>query len=280
MRFGPSGNGPHFAEEGHTSSIEAPKWLHDKGLTAYEYSFGRGYTMSFTKAKELGEEGVKNNIQISIHAPYFINLANTDEEKIAKSFEYVLKGFDFLRAMKGNHLVIHTASQMKLTREEALSNTKKNLEKLVKLIYEKGFDDMFLCLETMGKYSQIGSYEEIIELCKIDKILIPTFDFGHINCTLQGALKTEDDFRKIFDFAIKELGFEKIKNCHVHFSKIEFNAKGEIKHLDNSNTEFGPNFAPFAKVVKEYNLSPICICESKTCMVEDALEFKNIYENV
>ena len=132
----------------------------------------------------------------------------------------------------------------------------------------------------MGKYSQIGSYQEIIDLCTLDKCLIPTLDFGHINCVMQGGLKTVDDFKRIIDYSFDKLGEYKTKNLHIHFSKIEFSDKGELKHLDMSDEKYGPDFENLARVIKEYDLSPTVICESKGKMATDALILKNIYNKI
>ena len=131
----------------------------------------------------------------------------------------------------------------------------------------------------MGKYMQIGTYQEIIDFCQKDKILIPAFDFGHINCVMQGNLKTKDDFKKIFDYSINKIGYDKTKNCHIHFSKIEFTEKGEVKHLNLDDKEYGPNFEPLAYILDEYKLTPTIICESKERMMEDAMKLKEIYDS-
>ena len=59
---------------------------------------------------------------------------------------------------------------------------------------------------------QLGSVKEVVELCKLDKCLIPTLDFGHINAVTGGTLKTSDDYRKILDYVYNELGEFKAKN--------------------------------------------------------------------
>lgn len=279
VKFGPSGNSQWFYELGYKSSLEAPKWLSTLGLNAYEYSFGRGYTMSETKAKQLGDEAEKNGITISIHAPYYINFANEDEEMVEKSYNYVLKGLKMLDLMKGKHLVFHPASQGKLTRNKAIELTKERLKILAKKVNELGYKNIYLCPETMGKSMQIGTYEEIIDLCTIDEIFIPTFDFGHIYALNLGQFGSYEDYKKVFEYAIYKLG-ERAKNCHIHFSQIQYGMKGEIKHLNFGNGEFGPNFEPLAKVIKELNLTPTIICESQTNMTKDALLMKEIYKKI
>ena len=280
LRFGPSGNCELFYAEGNKSSLQAPSWLKKKGLDAYEYSFTRGFTIKDETAVQLGKIAEENDILISAHAPYYINLANPSEEMIQKSFGYITRGLELLKLMKGKHYCLHLASCGKLPREKALELTKVNLKRIVDQV--KGFcieNNMFLCPETMGKPMQIGTYEEIIELCTIDEILVPTFDFGHINALSGGGLKTYEDYKKIIDLAIEKLG-ERAKSCHVHFSKIEYGDKGEIRHLNYNDNDYGPDFGPFAKLIKEYNLTPTIICESKNFMTEDAMQMQQIYKEV
>ncbi len=275
VKFGPSGNDELFYSEGHNSTIEVFKWLKDLNLDLYEYSFGRGILLKDDTAIKFGEEARNNNIQISVHAPYFVNLANPDEDAITKSFGYIINSLDKLILMQGEKCVVHIGSCMKLSRDEALSNVNKNLNKLMEVIDEKYRDkNIYLCPETMGKFQQIGTYKEIIDLCTMHKKLIPTFDFGHINCVLQGKLNY-DEYRKIFDYSIKKLGIEKTQKIHIHFSKIEFSSKGEIKHLTLEDDKYGPQFEPLAEVIKEYNLQQATIiCESKNIMAQDAKKLK------
>ena len=176
--------------------------------------------------------------------------------------------------------MVHPASQGKMTREEAVELTKKRLQLLKNKILEKGYDDMYICLETMGKSAQIGTYEEILDFCQIYDRFLPTFDFGHINALTQGTLKTYDDYKKIIDLSIEKIGLERTKIAHIHFSKIEYGAKGEIKHLTLEDNIYGPEFEPLAKVLKDYNLDCVVICESREYMARDAIALKNIYLNV
>lgn len=280
IKFGPSGNSKKFFEDGNKISLQAPAWLKKIGLEAYEYSFGKGYTMSMETAQKLGEEAKKYNIQISIHAPYYINFANTDELMKEKSFNYVLKGLEYVKAMKGTRLVFHIASQGKMKRENALNLVKERLEELLSRIDFSKYNNIYLCPETMGKQMQIGTYQEIVDLCTLHEKLMPTFDFGHINALTGGGLKTKADYIKIFEYSFAKLGENRTKNCQIHFSKIKYGEKGEICHLDLSDTIYGPEFAPLAEAICELNLTPTIICESKELMAEDALILKNIYQNI
>lgn len=278
IRFGPSGNQDIFYNENNKKSTQAPKWLHEKGLSAYEYSFGRGYTMGIETAKEIGENAKKYDILVSVHAPYYINFANESEEMVEKSYNYVLRGLKYVEWFNGQKICVHTASSGKLDREYALKLTRQRLEKCVLLAYDN-FDmsNKYICPETMGKYQQIGNEYEIIDLCQIDKCLTPTFDFGHINCLRQGGIKSEDDYKRIFDYSIEKIGYERTKNCHIHFSKIEYGQKGEIRHLNLDNQNYGPYFEQLASVLIDYKLTPSIISESTTHMATDAMIMRDLY---
>lgn len=280
VRFGPSGNSAIFYSDGNKSSLQAPKWCAEHGLKAYEYSFGRGFTMSMETANQLGINAQENDIALSVHAPYYINFANESDDMATKSYEYVRKGMEYLKAMNGKKYIVHLASCGKLERAKALDLTSKRLDNCLQIIYDNILGDFgYICPETMGKYMQIGTYQEIIDFCQKDKILIPTFDFGHINCVMQGGLKSKDDFKRVFDYSLNKLGYEKTKNCHIHFSKIEYTAKGEVKHLNLDDIVYGPEFEPLAYVLDEYKLTPTVICESKERMMEDAIKLKEIYDS-
>lgn len=280
LRFGPSGNCDWFYEENNKRSTEAPAWLKSKGLNAYEYSFGKGFTLGVETAKQIGSEAVKNNVMVSAHAPYYINLANPNDEMIAKSIGYITRGLEYLNYFNGEHYVVHLGACGKQSRPEALLAIAKNLVKVLEVVYEKNLaNNKFICAETMGKPSQIGTYQEIVDFCTMDKMLIPTFDFGHINAISNGGLKTYEDYKVIFDYALDKLG-EKAKSCHIHFSTIKYGAKGEIRHLNYGDENYGPDFEPLAKLIAEYKLTPTIICESRDNMTKDILTMKGIYEKI
>ena len=110
IKFGPSGNCATFYEQGHKRSVEAPKWLNSIGLNAYEYSFGRGITLNDDTAIEIGNEAKKYNVEVSVHAPYYINFANPSDEMVEKSYMYVINSLEKLKLLGGNRLVVHPAS--------------------------------------------------------------------------------------------------------------------------------------------------------------------------
>lgn len=279
--FGSSGCGDEFYNQGHKNILEVPKWIKEYGLDAYEYSFGHGYQMSSETAQKAGELFKENDIKISLHAPFYINFANPDEEMYAKTKGYIYTGIKFLRNFGADRLIFHSASCGKMKREDAIKLTSYRFKETFDKLEEDGqLEGLLLCPETMGKTMQIGTYKEVCDLCTLNKHLIPTFDFGHINSLEHGSLKTKEDYKRIFDYSIETIGFEKTNNSHIHFSKIQYGEKGEIRHLNYDDLIYGPEFDGLAEVLIEYKLSPRVICESMNMMPHDALLMKKIYKNL
>lgn len=280
IKFGPSGNSESFYAQGYAHTEQAAKFVKDMGLDCFEYSFGRGVRMSAQKARSIGEAFREQGVEISVHAPYYINFANPEEENAEKSYNYVLESGRALRLMGGKRCVFHSATQGKMEREAAVCLTGERLKVLRDKIYAEGLQDLYFCPETMGKIAQIGTLEEIVRFCKIDPVFLPAVDFGHLNAREQGSLKTVQDYKDRLQYMISELGFERVKHFHVHFSKIQYGAKGEIRHLTFEDTAYGPEFAPLAVALKETGLEPYIVSESAGTQAEDALAMKEIYGSV
>jgi len=282
IRFGPSGNDAKFYAEGYNSSLDAPKWLSDMGLNALELNFGRGIRMKAETAKAIGDAARKYNISISVHAPYYINLASDDKAAVQKSYEYIAKCIemlDLIDASDGaNRVVIHTGSQKDLTRQVAVENCRKNLKWVADKLKQNGFKNFLLCIETMGRYKAIGTFTEIFDLCDIDDCIVPTVDFGHINAIEQGELQRNPErMVEIVEYMLSKIGN---KPFHIHFQPTTFHEKGEHKHTNLADEKWAFPFEPLARVLKEKKLEPIIICESQLIMAQDALKLKKIYENI
>ena len=278
IKFGPSGNSASFYAAGYEHTEEAAGYVKEMGLNCFEYSFGRGVRMTEAKARSIGQAFAAQDVEISVHAPYFINFANPDDEMAAKSYGYVLDSAKMVRLMGGKRVVFHPAAQGKDSRETAVSRAEDRLKILRDYIYLNELDDLMFCPETMGKLAQIGTPEEIVRFCRIDRVFTPCVDFGHVNAREQGSLKTAADYKRLLEYMIGELGYERMKHFHVHFSKIMYDAKGEIKHLTFADEVYGPQFEPLAEVLHELALEPYIVSESDGTQAEDAAAMKRMYE--
>ena len=275
IKFGPSGFCNEF-QELKKNTLDIPEWLLKHNLNTYEISFTNGVRLSNETAEKYGKAFKDAGIEVSVHAPYFINFANPDEEMIQKSIGYVVSSLEKMKYLKAKKLVFHPGAVMKLSREEAFNNTYRNIKKLIVTLEEKGFKDFILCPETMGKHGQVGTVEEIAKVCTIDERIIPTLDFGHINSFMIGGLKEEKDFEEVFLTLKKYLG-ERFNRVHIHFSKIEYGKKGEIKHLTFDDEKYGPDFVKLVPVLKKYNIEANIICESNGTQTKDACIMKKYF---
>ena len=280
IKFGPSGNSESFYAAGYSHTEQSAKFVKDLGLNCFEYSFGRGVRMTEDKAISIGDAFKAQGVEISVHAPYYINFANPDDEMAAKSYGYVLDSAKMAKLMGGKRVVFHPASQGKMEREQAVSLTEERLKILRDYLYMNDLGDMMICPETMGKIAQIGTIEEIVRFCKIDPIYTPCVDFGHVNAREQGSLKTEQDYLSRLEYMVSELGYERMKHFHVHFSKIMYSAKGEVKHLTFADEIFGPDFEPLAVALKKLRLEPYIVSESDGLQAEEAQVMRDIYNRL
>lgn len=278
--FGAAGNSDSFYAQGHKASEEMPEWLKNFGLDAYEYQCGNGVRCGRTTAEKIAEKARENGIALSVHSPYYINLATNDEEKRAGSVNYILQSAQLVKYLGGERVVVHSGALCKLTREQATEYAKETLTLARAALVESGFHDVRLCIETMGKINQLGDLDEVMQLCRIDDSFLPCIDFGHLNARTLGGLKTKEDFEHIFNEIEDKLGTERLKVFHSHFSKIEYTKGGEKKHLTFEDTVYGPDFEFAAQIIKERDLAPTIICESCGTQAEDALTMKKIYENI
>jgi len=276
--FGPAGNSESFYAEGHKHTYEAFSWIKAKELRAFEYSFGRGVRISQTAAEKIAHEAYANGIALSVHAPYYINLATDDEQKAEANLRYFLQTITAAVWMGATRIVFHPGSAGTLARAAAFALAKNSLSAVLRFMQDEQLYTVTLCPETMGRLKQIGDLDEIIDLCLMDEKLVPAIDFGHLHARGLGALKDEQDFAAVLDKLENGIGKERMHHFHAHFSRIEYTAAGEKMHRTFADTKYGPDFAPLARQIIKRNLEPVLICESRGTMAEDAMEMKRIYE--
>ena len=280
-KFGPAGAAQSFKEMGYKKSVQLGEYLTKFGLDHFEYQCGQGVRVSEESAREIGAALRSSGISVSVHAPYFISLSSVEEEKRLNSVNYILASAKAVNAMGGDRIVIHSGSCSKMTREEALELAKNTMKLAREELVAQGLGNIRCCPETMGKINQLGDLHEVMELCKIDESFIPCIDFGHLNARTFGSIKDKSDYEKILDTIENELGSERLKTFHSHFSKIEYTEKGgEKKHLTFADTVYGPQFEPLMELVAKKNLAPTFICESDGTQTEDAKTMKDYYESL
>lgn len=280
VKFGTAGLDANFTLQGFKKTIEAPVYLEKMGLDAFEYQCGRGVRISENAAEEFGKACREKNITLSLHAPYYISMSSVDETKRLNSIGYILDSAKAVKAMGGSRVVFHSGSCAKMPRDMALAKAVDTMKRIMQALDENGLGDITVCPETMGKVNQLGSLDEVMALCKVDERIVPCIDFGHLNARDLGCIKGIEDYKNIIEKMENEIGTYRTKIFHSHFSKIEYTAGGEKRHLTFEDTVYGPDFEPLMEVIARKNLSPVIICESDGTQGIDAAQMKAYYKGL
>ena len=277
-KFGPAGNSESFQAMGYRKTIQVPEYITRMGLDAYEYQCGKGVNVKEDTARRIGAAAQAAGIRLSLHAPYFINLANPDPDSLQKTIGYITAACEAADWMGAARVIIHSGALMKRTRREALDIAIPSLKAVLAACDEAGYGHIALCPETMGKINQLGDLDEVLELCQLDGRLLPCIDFGHLYARSLGALEGLEATVKMLDRVEELLGPDRAGRFHSHFSKIAFTPNGGEKvHLTFDQEDFGPDPAPLMGELARRGWSPTVICESAGTQDVDALTMKELY---
>ena len=193
-KFGPAGNAENFP---YKSSVDAPRWMAELGLDCYEYQCGKGIHVGEDTARKVGVNAAEHGITLSLHAPYFINLANPDPDSLAKTTGYITGACLVASQMGANRVIIHSGALMKRSRREALDIALRSLKHVISACDDMGFGHITLCPETMGKINQLGDLDEVLELCALNARLVPCVDFGHLYARSLGTDDGQEAMERI-----------------------------------------------------------------------------------
>lgn len=279
-RFGPAGVPPLFRVLGAELS-DVPKLLREEGLDAFEYQasrWGQKPQMRQEEAEKLGSEAKRNDVLLSMHGSYFINLLGT-KEIVEASKRRLIACATAAQWMGAYVVVFHLGFYGQLLKSEAFRNAVEVLKDVVTTMKSLGIDRVKLGPETMGKHSQFGSLDEILDICeKVDKTQL-VIDWSHLHARGLGRFRKVDHFRAVIEEIEKRLGTQAARDLHCHFTKIEFTDKGEKRHRVLDESGYGPDFAMLAEVIAEFDLRPVIICETALLDI-DAMKMRDILRKI
>ena len=277
IRFGTAGTSDSFAAQGYKTSLDVPEYTAQMGLDAFEYQCGHGVRLGLEKAARMAAEAAARDLVFSVHAPYYISMSSLEEDKRLNSVNYLLQSAAVCKALGGRRVIFHPGSCGRQSREAALEKALDTMRRAQAALDEAGYAEMTLCPETMGKIGQLGTLEEVLALCSVDKRVTPCIDFGHLNARTLGGIQSKADYAAILDRLETALGDERARRFHVHFSRIEFSKGGEKRHWTFAETQFGPEPQPLMELLAERGLAPVLICESAGTQAEDARAMQAMY---
>lgn len=267
-RFGPAGVPPMFRLMGATTP-DAPKLLREEGLNAFEYEavqWGQKPQIKQELAQKLGEESRKNDVKLSMHGSYFINLAGK-KEVVEASKRRLIACATAADWMGAYVLVFHIGFYGLFEKDFAFKTCLDTLKEVKAEMQSRGLK-VKLGPETMGRKFQVGSLDEIITINEQIEDTQLVIDWGHLHARGLGTLKTVEDFRAVAEKVETQLGTKVLRSMHCHFSAIEFNSQGEKEHHTLDEKRYGPDFRLLAEVIADFQMHPTVICETPNLDVD------------
>ncbi|MBM3200269.1 TIM barrel protein [Candidatus Woesearchaeota archaeon] len=259
IRLGPAGNC-----DGNIL-LSLMRLKNELGLQAQEVEFTFGVMMSNGTAEKVGELRKKLGLELSVHAPYYINLSSEDKEKVRRSFSWLLLSCERGHYMGAKDVVFHPGFYSKRNPDKVFDVVLSNIKEVQDKIKIKGWD-VRLSPETTGKSSAFGSFDEVLRLVKDAKCGF-CVDFAHLYARQQGKI----DFAEVLD------KLKKFKHVHSHFSGIQFTDKGERNHLNIGDG--GPSFKSLAEELLRRDIDITIICESPSTWA-DSLRMKEVFQGL
>lgn len=227
-------------------------------LDALELEFVHGIYMKEELACQASLTAKENQIALTVHAPFAINL-NSDAKITKASRERILQSAKIGNLAGAKSCTFHAAYYGKQNPEEVYEKVKREIKEILAELKESG-NKILLAPETTGKPSQWGSLTEICRLSQELEQMHPCIDFAHLHARSNGKLNTREEFRQILEIIEKVCGKQELKQMHMHLSGINYTQKGERNHLFLDKSDM--NYQDLLKVLKDFQVSGVLILES------------------
>ena len=272
LLFG-TGGAPHSSRK--ISTVDGIKRIAELGLGCMEIEFVQGVKMGEAGAHLVAETAANVGIKLSAHAPYYINLNAHEPEKIKASQGRLLQTARIAAICGAESVVFHTAFYLGDSPEATHSNVKRYLEEVLNQLKQEN-NQIWLRPEVMGKHTEFGTLEEIINLCTELKGLAPAIDLAHWHART-GKFNSYPEFDSVLEQIEHRLGRTALNNMHMHLSGIAYSKKGEIKHLNLKESNF--QYIELLRALRTHDVRGLVICESPN-LEEDALLLQTTYNTL
>jgi len=272
IRFGTAGIPLNMPNR---NTIDAPNYIRELGLDAMELEFVHSINLTNEKAKELKKAAEDNDLKLSCHAPYFVNLCSNEPSKIAASKQRILKSAEIANIAGAESVTFHAGYYQGKDTEKVYEKIKKEIQEIVLSLRKKG-NTIKISPETTGKGSQFGSVEELVKIAQEIQGVSLCVDFAHLYARSIGKFNGEKDFSSTINYIKNELGKSYIEDMHVHFSGMNYGPKGERNHLvlEDENNKF--DYKGLIKAFQKYKVKGIIVSESPN-IEKDALLMQKLF---
>jgi deoxyribonuclease-4 len=256
------------------STEEGIQRVRELNLSCMELEFVHSINISKEKAPAIKKVSEKEEVELTVHAPYYINLNAKEKPKAHASINRILASarIGFLCGAKS--VAFHAGFYMKGEPKKVYETIKEKIKEIEKNLVNEGIS-IWLRPETTGKGTQWGSLDEIISLSEELESVQPCVDFSHLHARTAGKKNTLQEFREILSLIEKKLGRSSLNEMHIHLSGIAYSEKGEKNHLILKESDM--NYKDLLKALKEFKVKGWLICESPN-LEGDALLLKKEFE--
>ncbi len=258
-----------------TGSVSGIKRIRELDLDCMELEFVQGVRMSEKGAKNVLEAANNEDVALSVHAPYYINLNSYEEKKLKASLERIYNAAKIGSLCGAESIVLHAGFYQKSTKKHTFESISKALKELTGQLRDEGIQAV-LRPETMGKRTQFGTLEEVLALSEEIEGVMPCIDFCHLHAR-EGKENSYSEFTEILSRVEENLGKEGLSNMHMHISGVEYGTSGEKKHLPLKESDL--NYPDLIKSLKEFKAQGRVILESPI-LEEDALMLRMLYKEI
>jgi deoxyribonuclease-4 len=254
-------------------SVGAIEFSKSIGLNTLELGWVQSVRVTEVTCAAIKQKGKEQDVSLSVHAPYFINLNGTDEEW-PKSRKRLMDAAHYGNLAGATDIIFHPGSYFGNDPVEVLKLAIPRLQGCVEEL-RKASNPVTLRPETMGKSAMLGSFEDTLEMSKAIEGVEPCIDFAHLHARPgDGTMNTYDEWAALLKTYQKALGKKALKHLHIHLSGIEYGPKGEKNHLPVAESDLKLN--ALFKALTEFGCAGRILCESPI-MEEDALNLKKAW---
>jgi len=272
LLFG-TGGSPHSSRT--QSTIDGIKRVAELGLGCMELEFVYGVRMGEAGARLVAETASQEGVKLSAHGPYYINLNAREPEKVIASQERILQTARIGAICGAESIIFHAAFYLGDPPEKTYSTVKKYLGEVVDQLRREN-NGIWVRPEVMGKPTQFGTIDEILNLCAELEGVGIGMDFAHWHAR-NGGSNSYPEFTSILQQIKQRLGDQALNNMHIHVSGIAYGQKGEKKHLNLPESDF--NYVELLRALKDFSAKGLLICESPS-LEGDALLLQETYHNL
>ena len=244
------------------------------GLGAMELEFVRSINISREKAPEIKKAAEDNNIVLTCHAPYFINLNSLENAKLKASIGRILNSARIANLCGAWSVTFHSGFYQKSTKEEAFSRVKDAVKEISSTL-KKENNKIWMRPEMTGKETQFGNIDEILRLSQEFDNVMPCVDFAHFHARTNGKYNSYREFCEILEKIEKALGKKGLENMHIHITGIAYGEKGEKHHLNLKESDL--KYQELIKALRDFKVKGVVISESPN-IEGDALLMQKAYD--